>query len=109
MINSAKGQTENVARDTTLQELVNLKVSLARIQLSSTNLNSANLSRADLSYADLSYADLFSANLRGADLSNAKDWTDSQLSQAKLCKTRLPQDSHLNPDRDCKALGISTH
>lgn len=105
--------------------------SLARSSLFSANLSFANLSYADLtygglfkadlsfadlhnaflSYADLKFADLTHANLSGAylaaaDLTLAQGWTDEQLSKAYLCNTTLPEGSKLDPNRDCKAIGM---
>ena len=70
-----------------------------------------SLSGADLSFAKLSGADLRNADLNGANLSyaNLKDafvLTGISLQEAKLCETNLPKSSRLNPDRDCKELGI---
>ena len=72
-----------------------------------TDLSGANLSVADLFIANLSGANLFGANLSGANLSGAKFITKTQLEGAMLCNTKLPQEIKLNPDRDCKALGIT--
>ena len=71
------------------------------------NLINANLSFVNLSGANLDGAILRGANLNYADLSRAKNWTEEQLSQAKLCKTQLPPGTTLDPNRDCKELGIS--
>ena len=81
------------------------------ISLSGADLSFAKLSFADLSFADLSGADLRNADLNGANLSyaNLKDafvLTGISLQEAKLCETNLPKSSRLNPDRDCKELGI---
>jgi uncharacterized protein YjbI with pentapeptide repeats len=100
--------------------------SLSRANLSRANLSGANLSRAnlidanlsgvDLSGANLIGADLIGADLIGADLSfaalsfadlrGADNLTPYQLEAAKLCKTKLPREISLDPNRDCKELGI---
>lgn len=71
-------------------------------------LNQANqpLGVFELGKADLSSANLSSADLSDANLSNVKNWTKEQLSSARLCQTKLPVGADLNPNRDCKALGI---
>lgn len=94
---------------------------LTDANLSGACMKSANLSKADLSKADLSKANLSKANLSeacmwdvnfsNADLSNAnlsrgRNLTDEQLTLAKLCRTTLPDSITLDPNRDCKALGI---
>ena len=82
---------------------------LSYANLSSANLSGANLSYADLSGANLSSANLFEANLSGAwlgsaKLSDVKNWTEDQLSEAKLCNTQLPEGCKLDPNRDCQEL-----
>ncbi|MBD2065947.1 pentapeptide repeat-containing protein, partial [Leptolyngbya sp. FACHB-671] len=66
----------------------------------------ADLNSADLNSADLRYVNLSSANLGSANLSSAKNWTRRQLGTAKLCQTLLPAGANLDPNRDCKELGI---
>jgi hypothetical protein len=84
------------------------------------NLWEASLEWADLRYANLAYADLSDVNLanaileeadlqgailKDADLHNAEiqgiNLTEEQLSEAILCKTVLPKEINLDPDRDC--------
>ena len=84
-------------KDTNMSNVVLRGANLSFADLIDANLYGANLSYANLSYADLSYA----------DLSYAKNWTEEQLAQAKFCKTKLPPGTNLNPDRDCKYLGLS--
>jgi uncharacterized protein YjbI with pentapeptide repeats len=55
-----------------------------------------SLASSNLETADLSVAKLFGADLSGRDLSGAD-----------LCKTKLPSDIKLDPNRDCKRLGIT--
>jgi uncharacterized protein YjbI with pentapeptide repeats len=94
--------------------------------LSNANLSNANLSNADLSFANLSFANLSFANLSNAYLSTANlsfanlsfanlstaylsttNLSNANLSNATLCKTQLPPWIELDPDRDCKAAGIT--
>ncbi|MBD2033877.1 pentapeptide repeat-containing protein [Leptolyngbya sp. FACHB-321] len=104
---------------------------LSHANLENANFNYANLSGADLSGADLSFttfqganlgfanlsftkvrsttfqgAKLGFANLHGADLDNSSYLSDTKLEGTKLCRTTLPVDSKLDPDRDCKELGV---
>jgi len=61
------------------------------------DFQSSNLGRANLEGAYLE-----SANLEGARLGLTQD----QLTTAKLCRTTLPNGITLDPNRDCKELGI---
>jgi len=98
--------------DLTYTNLSNANLSDANLNdahLSSTNLDSASLVkasliRADLDSASLANADLREANMYEADLSNVLGVTREQLSEAHLCKTKLPTiiDLNIDPDRDCK-------
>ncbi|QDL09687.1 hypothetical protein DP113_18805 [Brasilonema octagenarum UFV-E1] len=69
-IDAAEGRPNSPARIQALQEMVNLGVSLANINLSGANLSGANLNRADLSRANLINANLSDANLINANLSD---------------------------------------
>ena len=82
------------------------KATLIKATLIDANLESADLSGAYFIDADLSGAVLTHAYLINTYLREAKNWTETQLAAAKLCKTRLPG-CNLNPNRDCEALGIS--
>jgi hypothetical protein len=79
---------------------------LLNANLSYANLLGADLRNVYLGGANLSGANFRDANLRDADLSKAKNWTEEQLDRAKLCKTQLPSGTSLDPNRDCKELGI---
>jgi uncharacterized protein YjbI with pentapeptide repeats len=82
-------------------------VGLGRANLSGARLNNAdlseavlyavNLSDADLEGADLSGTVLYEANLSGAVI------TEEQLRESRLCKTILPSDITLDPNRDCES------
>jgi uncharacterized protein YjbI with pentapeptide repeats len=71
-----------------------------------TKFNGASLSESVLSEADIFGASLNGAELDGADLSNLKGWNRWQIGSALLCKTKLPKNTGLNPNRDCKKLGF---
>ena len=75
--------------------------------LQDADLSDAILSHADLSGADLSGADLIDTFLLETDFSNAKNLTESKLTKAELCRTTLPDDFALDPNRDCKAIGVN--
>jgi len=79
---------------------------LKQADLRGTNLGGVNLNRAYLKNVNLAGADLKGANLNRTYLKQAENLTDRQLDLAKLCKTQLPNGSKLNPDRDCKEIGI---
>jgi len=70
--------------------------------LNFANLSGANLSGANLSEANLIGANLNYANLSNTDISEAKNVTEEQLTDALLCKTKLPPGINLDPDRDCE-------
>ena len=74
--------------------------------LSRANLEGANLWSANLEGADLGGANLEGAYLWGANLEGVENLTQSQLSEALLCRTTLPDDIALDPNRDCEELGI---
>jgi len=88
---------------------------------SNADLSEANLGGANLSGTDLRAANLRGANLGGANLSDAKiknailnntilsraDLSGTDISDAKFCQTKLPSQIQIDPNRDCKALGIT--
>jgi uncharacterized protein YjbI with pentapeptide repeats len=79
---------------------------LSDTNLSDTNLNDADLRNADLRDAHLDHANLNDANLGHANLSDTGNLTEDQLTQAKLCRTTIPNDITLDPNRDCEELGL---
>jgi uncharacterized protein YjbI with pentapeptide repeats len=79
---------------------------LTNANLTNADLNIANLTNVNLTNADLSGAHLTNVNLTNADLSGAR-LTDQQLERAKLCYVILPEGSRLDPERDCRELGLS--
>jgi len=98
----------------------NERVYLGGINLKKAYLREANLEGADLREANLEGADLGGANLEGAYLGEANlegayliganlegaDLGGAKLEGAILCRTTLPKDTNLDPNRDCKELGI---
>lgn len=74
---------------------------LRNVDLKSSRIIDTNLDGANFEGADLDGATLIDTNLRGA-----KDLTDKQLEFSVLCKVQLPAGSKLDPNRDCKELGI---
>lgn len=67
--------------------------------LSEASLDRTNLAGADLDDADLKGASLCKANLTNADLSETINLTKAQVSEAILCKTRLPKNLEIDPER----------
>jgi uncharacterized protein YjbI with pentapeptide repeats len=85
------------------------RANLSGSDFSEADLSFAKLSNANLSNANLSGADLSDANLVDANLSFARKLKPEQLAQVMLCKTRLPEGCDLDPNRNCKELGIPTN
>ena len=84
---------------------------LSAANLEGANLSAANLKGAVLEEANLEGAVLFAANLKSANLSAAnlegiERIQTKQLTQAKLCRTKLPTGIDLSENRDCAELGI---
>ena len=76
---------------------------LVGADLRDADLRDADLRDADLRFADLNGADLRDADLRYADLRYA-DLRYADLRDAYLCRTQLPTDITLDPDRDCELM-----
>jgi len=70
------------------------------------NFQGGNLRDANFSEASLQKADFQESILYGTDLRRAKKITDNQFEKALLCKAKLPDQSSLDPNRDCKKLGL---
>ena len=89
---------------------------LAEANLSGANLEGANLSEANLEGAHLRETNLEGAylsetNLKGANLNeiNLKGvigLNQDQLTQALLCRIKLPSDIPLDPNRNCEEMGF---
>jgi uncharacterized protein YjbI with pentapeptide repeats len=79
---------------------------LAWACLQNADLRQAKLQGVQLAQANLQGANLEGANLERANLEWAKHVTSAQLTQAKLCLTRLPNGIELDSNRDCQELGI---
>ncbi|MEM9006523.1 MAG: pentapeptide repeat-containing protein [Cyanobacteria bacterium P01_F01_bin.86] len=89
---------------------------LSGANLINTNLRFANLSGAEVLGADLSGADLSGAEvhnakphgatpggfpLRFADMESGVSFYQAHLERAKLCRTKLPENIDIDPNRDC--------
>jgi len=102
--------------DLTLSDATLYKANFRKSQLENTNFQRAFLVRANFQNANLRDADLSEASLEDADfqgsflyrtnLTTAKKITDAQLKKSLLCNTKVPEQSKLDPDRDCKKLGL---
>ena len=68
------------------------------------DLSGAVLIDANLSGADLHFANLSDADLRDAYLRDAIGLTKTQLSESRLCNTKLPEGIDLDPNRDCERI-----
>ncbi len=77
---------------------------LSGASLESTNLAGADLGNVNLAGADLDKANLTRAILYNTNLDGAKGILQSQLSQALLCQTILPDEIAIDPNRDCEEL-----
>lgn len=77
-----------------------------RAFLKESNFQDANLQDANFSDASLQEADFQRSVLHRTNFTTAKGITDNQLVKAKLCNTKLPEKSMLDPNRDCKKLGL---
>jgi Pentapeptide repeats (8 copies) len=96
-------------RGANLSKALLFNAGLSNAILSFAILSDANLLKADLSFAMLPYAnfrgaDLNNTNFEGANLLNAhlegaRNFSESQVSEAKLCNTTLPNGEVRN--RDC--------
>ena len=83
-----------------------LGVDLSNAKLENTDLKSTHIEVTNLDGADFKGADLDGATLIDTNLRRAKNLTDKQLKFSLLCKVQLPEGSKLDPNRNCKKLGI---
>jgi uncharacterized protein YjbI with pentapeptide repeats len=72
-------------------------------------LREVNFQEAYLESVDFSGANLRKANLQGSilyrtNIKDAKNITEAQITQAKLCKVMLPKNTNLDPNRDCREI-----
>ena len=79
------------------------EANLAEANLREANLAGDDLVRASLIKAYLIDANLVEANLLEANLQGAY-LEEEQVSQALLCRTQLPEEIKLDPNRDCEEL-----
>jgi uncharacterized protein YjbI with pentapeptide repeats len=75
-----------------------------RTALHKANLEGANLAGCSLDGANLKETSLKDANLYHADLEKAKNLTEAQIADARLCHTKFPAGITLDPNRDCEDL-----
>lgn len=85
-----------------LQNASLFEANLQGAYLSEANLQGAYLSEANLQGATMDEANLQGADLTDANLQGAKLLNPEQLKQAKLCRTKLPPEISLDPNRDCQ-------
>lgn len=75
---------------------------LENADLQEAYLLKANLHKAVLKGTNLAMTRMEGATLLDANLAEAKNVSQEQLEQAYLCRTMLPDNIKLNPNRDCK-------
>jgi hypothetical protein len=100
--------------DIKLQKAVLWKADFKRTILANADFQEAFMEEADfrgayLYNANFQYASLKDAKFEGsivfqADFRNSQDITDNQLVNSKLCQTKLPENIHLDPNRDCQVI-----
>jgi uncharacterized protein YjbI with pentapeptide repeats len=96
--------------DFTNADLTHASLSGAKLMgadFTNADLTHADLSGAKLAVANLTNADLTQANLSGANFINddARGLTKKQIEGASfLCKTKLPDEIDIDPDRDCSRM-----
>jgi len=101
-----------------LERAILRKANLKGTFLVGATLKGANLEGANLEGATigdpifkvttiLTDAALKNAILTNANLGDVKDLSRDQIYQAKLCRTNLPENIDLDPNRDCEELGIN--
>ena len=94
-------------REANLEETFLEKTFLEKANLREANLEEVFLTGANFFETDLERASLKEAFLLDASFEGAQNITQKQISKAKLCRTKLPLDISLDPNRDCKELGIN--
>jgi uncharacterized protein YjbI with pentapeptide repeats len=88
-----------------------LRADLQKTLLISANLQSANLLGSDLRDAifinvktrntSFKNADMTNTVIINTDLSNARDLTFEQVSQAKICESKLPSNIQIKSNKNC--------
>ncbi|MEG3908517.1 pentapeptide repeat-containing protein [Microcoleus sp. w2-18bC1] len=94
-------------RGVRLRGVTFLKANLRDVNFRDTDLRGARFVITNLRGVNLQDADLRGAMFVNANLDDAMNWTESQLDLARFCQTVLPIGSKLDPDRDCKDMGIN--
>ena len=98
-----------------LQKAVLWKADFRRTSLAQADFQGANLEEADFRNADLYDVNFNDASFKGAKFDkdsylfktnflNSKDLTEDQLIKSILCRTKLPSNIRLDPNRDCKTI-----
>ncbi|WP_315865631.1 pentapeptide repeat-containing protein [Leptolyngbya sp. BL0902] len=85
-----------------------------RAVMANSSFRNAYLDEADFQGTDLMNADFHNASLKNANLKNSYFFmanlensiglTEDQLNESFICKTRLPSNMELDPDRDCELI-----
>ena len=70
-------------------------------KLNNANLTRVNLKKAKLYDVDFLNADLSKADLTEAVIENPLNLNKKQISEAKLCRTKLPKSFRLDTNKDC--------
>nr|WP_199305730.1 pentapeptide repeat-containing protein [Pseudanabaena sp. FACHB-2040] len=119
------GQKDNLEEANFCNDVLN-GMDLSGATLWRANFRAAHLAETNLSSADFRGADFSKANLKSADFSEAlledakfeesfayktnfetaKGLQQSQLEQSILCQANLPEKFSLDPNRDCRELGL---
>ncbi|MGB3205072.1 MAG: pentapeptide repeat-containing protein [Crinalium sp.] len=84
---------------------------LANTDLQGANLREADFQGANLLNTNFSKAFLEKANFQGSllyktNLQTTNELQQSQIEQSLICKAKLPSNFIIDPDRDCKKLGL---
>lgn len=93
-------------RKTRFVRAILVDANLEDAYFSNSNLSNADFTRANLKKAKLYNVDFSSTNFAQTDLTDAKfdkprNLNESQILQAKLCRTILPSNFQINTDKDC--------
>lgn len=76
-------------------------VTLVDNQLGSVDIRGVNLQKSNLFNVNFFNADLAKVDLTEATIEEPIHLSEEQINQAKLCRTVLPEDIEVNPDKDC--------
>lgn len=93
-----------VLRSTSLRETTLINVDLSNASLLGTNLKQTVFKKAVLQNTSFDIAILKNSVFIESDLSEALDLTSQQLSQSKICRSKLPQTININ--HDCSSIEV---